>query len=71
MNGRYRVKPAAAKTPRGRKTTKKTGILFKFKPDRESFLRNQSDKDGQTMVRFIEDLLDFRALCKTWPPVLK
>lgn len=68
MNGRHRVKPVVAKKLRGRKKIKNSGILFKFKPDLESFLRVQSDRDGKTMVRFIEDLLDFRALCKVWPP---
>jgi len=70
MNRRHRVKPVDTKT--GRPKTKGPGILFKFQFEKESFLRAESNKEGKTMVRFIEDLLEFRKQFKSteWPPKL-
>lgn len=51
--------------------TKGKMIPFKFRPEAEKTLREASASSGKTMVRILEELLEFRASFKTWPPKLK
>lgn len=40
------------------------GMLFKFKPNCEKFIREESEKSGKTMVRILEEIIEARSKFK-------
>lgn len=52
----------------GRPAVKAKPTLLKLRKDLDTYLRSESDRLGQTMVRFVEDMLEHRRRFKTFPP---
>jgi hypothetical protein len=48
----------------GRPPSKAKPMLFKFKKPVAKFLRNEARRQGKTMVRILEEMLEERALVK-------
>jgi hypothetical protein len=55
----------------GRPKKKANGILLKFLPAVEQYLRKESQRTDKTMVRIVEEMLEYRARFKSWPPESK
>lgn len=53
----------------GRPAVKAKPTLFKFRKDLDAYLRDESDRLGQTMVKFVEEMLEYRRRFKTFPPI--
>jgi hypothetical protein len=52
----------------GRPKSKAPGILFKLSRPMEKYLRRESEKTGKSMVRIVEELLEYRSRFRSFPP---
>lgn len=62
------MKPKPESNRHIRRLRKAKMIPFRFRKPIEKYLRRESRREGKTMLRIIEEMLEYRAQFRTWPP---